>query len=277
MLNLFESFIREKQFLKNVSQLTIRSYRQAFDRFCKHSQTIDKASLNAFVIGMREAGLSPTTCNISIRSFNSFLTWMFENGHTPERYRVPQLKAGKKGIRGYDDAELSRILSFKPKTFAQLRLYTLVCTLMDTGCRIDELLTLTRNNIDFDNLLITVTGKGNKERIIPISIELKKRLLKLLGRHNFDLVFGSSGHKADYRSLLKQWERLCKKLKIEYRGFHSLRHNFALNFIREQGDVFTLRRLLGHTSIQTTQIYVNLQTADLQRAHAKTSILSRLR
>src|SRR5215212_4005252 len=107
------------------------------------------------------------------------------------RLKIKQLKTERKAIKSYDDKELQRILMWKPRTFVEWRLYALLATLIDTGCRIDEILKLTRANVDFDNLIITVTGKGNKSRIVPFSLELRKHLFKFLQRHSFDLVFAS--------------------------------------------------------------------------------------
>lgn len=272
---MFEEFVKDRLYLKNVSPLTIRSYRQAFKRF--GSEPVSKTSINSFVVRMRESGLSPVTCNISIRSMNSYLSWLFEEGHIPERLKIKQLKVEKKVIKPYTDEELSSILSWKPRTFAERRLFTLLATLIDTGIRIDEALSLKQTELDFDNLYFVVVGKGVKQRLIPYSIGLRKILFKFTSKHRFEFLFGSRHGKADYRSLLKQWKNLCKKLGIDYRGFHSLRHNYGLNFIRQGGDISELRRLLGHSSITTTAMYVNLQTDDLRRAHQRTSILGRLR
>ena len=69
---MFEQFIKELLYLKNLSPLTVKSYRQAYGRYCQYSGENDilptKTSLNQFVIGMREAGLKPTSCNVSIRA-----------------------------------------------------------------------------------------------------------------------------------------------------------------------------------------------------------------
>ena len=108
------------------------------------------------------------TCNIYIRSINSFLTWLFENGHIREPLKIKQLKEEKRVRQEYSDAELSVLLSFKPRTFYEWRLYALISLLVDTGVRIDEALTLTQENVDLDNLVLTVHGKGNKERKVPL-------------------------------------------------------------------------------------------------------------
>lgn len=270
---MFEDYLKEKLYLKNVSPLTIKSYRQAFKRF--GSEPVNKSSCQSFVVRMRESGLSPVTCNISIRSMNSYLSWLFEEGYIPERLKIKQLKVEKKVIKPYSDAELRLILSHTPKRYPEKRLLALLCTLIETGMRIKEAISIEIPDLDLDNLLIVVRGKGKKERFVPISQELRKLLWKHTRHSVGDFVFGSN-HKPDYRSLLKQWKNLCGRLGIEYRGFHSLRHNYGLNFIRQGGDISELQRLLGHSSITTTAMYVNLQTEDLARAHRKTSILSRL-
>jgi len=92
-------------------------------------------------------------------------------------------------MRTFSETQIHTIVSFKPKTFTQARLHALLCLVIDTGIRINEALTLTRDKMDFDNLLVTVKGKGDKERFVPISLECRKVLFKFLKSHDFDLVF----------------------------------------------------------------------------------------
>jgi len=81
----------------------------------------------------------------------------------------------------------------------------MICFALDTGCRIDEMLTLERGSVDFDNMLVTVIGKGDKERIIPISIEGRKQLFKFLKSHDFSYVFPTRhGDKITYKTCLDQ-------------------------------------------------------------------------
>ena len=280
---MFEQFIKELLYLKNLSPLTVKSYRLAYDRYLRHGKENipTKVSLNQFVVGMRESGLQPATCNISIRAMNSYLSWLFENEVIKDRLRIKQLKTERKVIEPYTDADLQKVLTSKPKDFFEWRLFALAALLIDTGIRIQEALTLKTSRLDLDNQLIRILGKGSKERIVPFSFELRKLLFlylkKRLSKPGDYLFCATTGNRLSYRNTLRDWERLCERLGIPYRPFHQLRHNFGLNFIREGGDISELRRLLGHSSINTTQLYVNLQTEDLKRAHAKTSILSRLK
>jgi integrase/recombinase XerD len=156
----------------------------------------------------------------------------------------------------------------------------MLCLAIDTGCRIDELLTVKRANVDMENLLITVKGKGSKERTIPISLECRKVIYKFLQRHEFDFVFPTRhGGKVYYRSALDQLKKLCREQGVNgvRTSWHTLRHGFALNHVRQGGDVFSLQRMMGHSSLEITRRYVNMNEEDLKLVHRKTSMLSRLR
>src|SRR5215475_14605878 len=119
--SLFDQFKKELKYLRNLSELTIKSYQEAFDRWQIHVGEIPtEKNLSQFVIGMREAGLSITTCNIYIRSINSFITWLKENGHSPQTFsngkpfKLAKHAEEKKQLRVFDDTEIHKILSFKP-------------------------------------------------------------------------------------------------------------------------------------------------------------------
>ena len=175
--------------------------------------------------------------------------------------------------------QISAILRWKPDLETDRRLHALVCTLLDCGVRISEALTLTLDRIDFDNLLLTVNGKGGKQRLVPFSFELRRILWKhcqaLPWRDG--LVFATKrGTELGRRDVLRDLKRLCRKLGFEAprRSLHAIRHSFAANYIRQGGSQFHLMKILGHTSLEMTRKYVNLQTADLQAVHNRLSPLS---
>jgi integrase len=113
-------------------------------------------NLSSFVIGMREAGLSITTCNISVRSFNPFLKWLETKGHIPS-LKLTKLTEEKKQLRVFSDEVITKIINFKPKGRNEQRIYAMIMTMLETGMRIDSCLNLEKDRIDFDNLLITLT------------------------------------------------------------------------------------------------------------------------
>jgi integrase/recombinase XerD len=189
MEELFEQFVQEKTYLKNVTKRTVGFYRQSFKAFKKRGGQLSKEGLNHFIITMRQSGISPVTCNVYIRGVNSFLSWLHENNHTTERLKAKQLKEETKVLKTFSEPQLRLLVSYKPKGVYESRLHALICLLVDPGIRIEEALSLERTKVNFEDLLITVHGKGNKERTIPISIECRKVLFKFLRNTKWSLVF----------------------------------------------------------------------------------------
>jgi integrase/recombinase XerD len=241
---------------------------------------IDKLSINQFVIGMREAGRSPAACDAYIRGFNVFLSWLHENGHLPEKLAIKRLKLEKRVMKTFSDAQLKALVKYRPKKFHEQRTHAMMLVALDTGARVDELLTLERSKVDLDNLLLTLKGKGNKERTIPFSVELRKVLFKFLRRHNHQLVFCTRyGGKILYDNTRRDFNRLLESAGVDKvdGSWHSLRRTFATNYIKSNGNPFKLQRMLGHTTLRQTNEYVKLVTEDLQEEAGRTSILNRLR
>jgi site-specific recombinase XerD len=150
-------------------------------------------------------------------------------------------------------------------------------TALDTGMRIQELLNLRRQDVDFDNLVFRVNGKGNKQRLVPMSIELRKLLFRYLGQHQFDRVFCTNcGTSPTQRNLSRDFKSFCAKLAITgvRVSFHTLRHSFAVNYLRAGGNVIYLQRILGHASLEMTNRYTwSLGIEDLQKVHDRLSFL----
>jgi len=282
MSTLFEQFIKERIYVKNVTPKTIIFYRTSFKAYQKiiPSATVPtKQDLTNFVIGLREQGLKPVSCNTYISGFNAYLSWLYENEYTTEHLKIKKLKFHQRIMKTFDDKELRRIITHKPRT-ALVKIHTLVLTALDTGCRINELLTLEKDKVDLENLLITVTGKGNKDRIIPISLDCRKILFKYLTSHNSTLVFPNKrGGKMMYNNVRRDYQLLLKACKVEKcdQSFHSLRRVFAETYVKNGGNIFYLMQTMGHTDIKTTKQYVKVDVKSLQETHLKTSILTRSR
>lgn len=279
----FELFIREKRYVQNVSEHTIEFYTRGFNMFVKHGfnlANISKIQLMECVTKMREGGMTASCADAHIRAINPFLTWLFENEITDQHYKVARIKFEKRVMKTFTEPQIRAIINYKPKSAVEKRIHTILLTLADTGIRINEALTLERSNLDFDNLLLTVTGKGNKQRIVPFSVELRKLLFKYVSSHKHSLVFCNRyGGKLLYDNCRRDFNNLISKLGITgFDGaFHAFRRFFATNYVRQSGNTFMLQRLLGHTTQKMTSEYVKLVTEDLSKEQSRTSILNRNR
>jgi hypothetical protein len=147
--------LRELVYLKNRSPRTIRSYRQAFASLQQSLQTscgselptvsgsgavgsvITKAQLQAWVVSMRERGMAPGGCNAYIRAVNAFTRWLNEQEGS-SLPRLPLLKTQTGRLSSFSDADVRALLSFRPASRSERRCWTLACTLVDTGIRVEE-------------------------------------------------------------------------------------------------------------------------------------------
>ena len=111
---------------------------------------------------LKKSGISICAINCYARSFNSYLTWLYKEGYVSEPLRLALLREQKRVFKPLTDQQLRAILSHKPRTFGERRFHTLLCLAVDVGCRIEEAMTLKRSDVDMDNLVIRIYGKGRR-------------------------------------------------------------------------------------------------------------------
>jgi len=154
-------------------------------------------------------------------------------------------------------AEIKRVSAAK-----QPRIRMLMSLVLDTGVRIDEALGLTWKDVDLDNCLLTVVGKGDRQRKIPFSHELRKLLFRYSKGQTARYVFATrSGTRLHHRNVHHAFVQACGKSP------HKFRHTWATNAVKQGVPLPVIQRILGHASIQTTMRYVHMQTADLTEHH----------
>jgi integrase/recombinase XerD len=269
---MFDQFIKDRQYIRNVSPRTIEWYEQSLKWLGIESP--NESQLKSFVIRMRERGLKPSACNCRIRAVNSYLKW------SDSPLRVPRMKEPQFILPTFSAHQIKSVIGWKPKGFYDRRLHLLALILLDTGCRISEALTLRVRDCDLDNLLVTLTGKGDKQRKVPFSFELRKALFRYTQEfcpHGHMLLLSTRGRTAvDRHVVARDMRRLCRSLGFEppARTLHAFRHTFATNYLRRGGSVFHLQKVLGHTSLEMTRRYSNLLTDDLQAVHQRLSLLA---
>jgi integrase/recombinase XerD len=280
-MSTFQQFIRERQYLHNVSPATLDWYRNSLKWL--PSETPSQEQLKNAVMLMREKGLKATGCNSAIRAINAYLHWSCapEVKCSPacKHLRISPLKEPDLVLPTFTPSQVSRIVKWKPKGRIQRRLHLLALILLDTGCRISEALSLRVSDLDFDNVLVTLDGKGRKQRVIPFSFELRRVLYRYVTecRKPDALLLASRNEtRLGRRVMLRDVKLLCKRLGFNppARTLHAFRHTFAVNYLRRGGSVFHLQKVLGHSTLEMTRRYANLVTADLQAVHERVSLLA---
>ena len=268
-----EQFIKERTYLAGVTPATISWYEWSFKAFAGALES--KEAIIERIAQLKGRGLSHTSINTYLRCINAYLRWLHLEHHR-EPLKIPWLKEEQKILQTFSPEQISRIVHWKAHGS---RLKALALCALDTGLRVEELLTLTRSTVDLDNLHLRVRGKGNRHRLVPVSLELRKVLFRHLASHQHDLVFCTKdGGKLSQRNLLRDFKSLCRSLNITgvRCSFHSLRHTFACEYLRRGGNLEFLRRILGHASLETTQRYLrSLGIEDLRKVHDGLSLLSR--
>jgi integrase/recombinase XerD len=279
----FEQFIKERSLLHNVSVATAEWHRQSLRWLAVEQPT--QEDLNNFIFRMRKANLSPASVNNRIRSVNAYLHWLLAGegkcGSGCRHLRCSKLKEPQNVMPTYTPAQVKLLIEWKPahRNFYQRRLSLLVSLLFDCGLRISECLQMKVCDVDMDSMLVLVQGKGSRQRRVPFSFELRKRLFRFVQDFEIQptcLLFCTRDYtKMDKNICRRDVRQLCRDLGFEppARVLHSFRHSFATSYLQRGGNALMLQRLLGHSTLTMTSRYVHFQTADLSAVHERLSLL----
>ena len=189
-----------------------------------------------------------------------FLEGSIGEGYTDE-HALPRLRLPKVPqilIEPLSDVEIAAMFSaFDANTSAGARDICMITNMLDTGIRANEVITLQAKDVHLEEEYMKVMGKGQKERIVPFGSASQKSLLKYLyhyrpepvhsGVGNFFLTL--DGYVMTYNAFRHVFNRLTNRSGIERLHAHLLRHAFAVNYLLNGGGVFSLQRILGHTTL----------------------------
>lgn len=223
MLDRREEFIKERKYLLNVSEHTVSWYKHALHKWLP-GDSPSEPELKSMVIRMREAGLKATGCNAAIRAINCYLKW------SGSALKVPKLRETQTVMPTFTEAQVSLLLRYRATNFYGRRLHLLVLLLLDCGCRISEALDIRVEDINVDDLLLTLHGKGRKDRIVPISLEFRKAFFRYLREYEPKgwVLATKSGDRLGRCVMLRNVKELCRELGFEPppRTLHAFRHTF---------------------------------------------------
>jgi len=243
--------------------------------------------IRAFVASLLGRSLARTTISIRLRSIRCFFNFLAReeaiDTNPMAGVEIPRLPGRYPEV--LTEAEIKAMLATaRQRTWAGTRNRAMLLTFLDTGVRLGELIGLNLGDLDLQAARVRVRdGKGERERCVFAGRTLLRSLRTWLdtrgtGQESWPLFVTHGGARLDRRNVQRILERISASAGLDGKHIHPhlLRHTFATHYIKNGGDPFSLQRILGHSDIKTTMIYVNLAGVGLREAHAKASPVDRL-
>lgn len=235
-----------------------------------------------YVAWLRECNKNSITVQSYVRSLRAFLNWLYTSGYIQEdfcsRFRLP--KARRSYIDVLTDDEVSRIYACYPdvSNVLHLRNRLIISLMLDCGLRLNEVVTSERKHLHINEGYLIVTGKGNKQRAVSFGNLTKIDMLRYFSRaptSNY-LLLNSDGSPLTADTVKNMFRKLKGKCGIDRLHPHLLRHTFATRFLENGGDIYTLKDLLGHTTLKQVQAYLHLSSTRIVRDYERYSPLDNI-
>jgi len=258
--------------VRKLSPNTLTDYNRTLSRLVTHIGDVPISSITAPQVSAFLAS-QPWSAK-TIKNYHIGLaamwTWALRQGYVSKHVvrMVEQPRPKKSVIEPLTLEEVHRLLDVCRERRNPERNRAMILMLLDTGLRASELINIKLDDIDFPRRLIKVLGKGNKERLVPFSkrtgrsiyeyvLPLEPReLLFLFNRNSLAHLTSQLGRLAGIRGSVHP---------------HRFRHTFAITFLRNGGDIYTLQEILGHSTFEMVRHYLALAQIDIESAHQRAS------
>ena len=288
-MNKTDEFLNYLRYERNRSELTVTNYGRSlkdFESFFKDRdsqlswESIDSDIIRDWVEGLMDKGDMASTVNNCLSAVRSFFRFALSRGlvsHDPS-YIVKGPKKQKVLPYFVREQEMDRLIDIPQmwgNDFSDLRARTIIILFYETGIRLAELVALDDDDVDFANHQLKVTGKRNKQRIVPFGPELEQALTAYLARRDQQtpslegaLIVGDTGERIS-RFKVEKIVRQClsRVTTLKKRSPHVLRHSFATAMLNNGAGLESVRKLLGHESVATTEIYTHTTFEQLKRVY----------
>jgi len=260
-IDIFIEKLQERIKLRRYTKQTEKSY-------CYHVKDflsfLDKSRLNLNEEGIKlyllSLNLSNNSVRLKIMAIKFFFLEVLKN--PINNFNIPNPKKHKILPKILSKEDIQKIINLN----TNLKHRLIIKILYSSGLRLQELIDLKRNDIDFDrNLIFVKSGKGKKDRFTLLSQEIKLDLLKYYSSFNFktDYVLEGRNKKYSKKSVQKILESSGKKIGKKITP-HMLRHSFATHLLESGVDIRYIQELLGHSNVKTTEIYTHVSNKNLQ-------------
>ncbi|MDA0707294.1 MAG: site-specific tyrosine recombinase XerD [Proteobacteria bacterium] len=274
---------------RGLSQNTLGAYRadlmtlgRSLSEQKKSIDSADKSDLLAFIAGRVEGGAKPRSTARQLSSFRRFFRYIMREGlrNSDPTADIEMPRIGRSLPKSLSEDEVESLLH-APNTDEPLghRDRTMLELLYATGLRVSELINLKQSQVNFNQGVIRIVGKGDRERLIPLGEEAQRWMrdfidgprMEILLERQTDYLFPTRrGDRMTRQAFWHIIKRYAQKAGVRKKmSPHSLRHAFATHLLNRGADLRVVQLLLGHSDLSTTQIYTHVARERLKDLHAQ--------
>jgi len=285
MIDQFLSYLRYE---RNRSPLTVRWYEESLRDFETYIRgvddylslsTVDADVIRGWVERMMDEGKKPATVNRGLSAVKTFYRFALSRKLVEKdpAHGIIGPKKSKPLPQYVREGDMNRLLDeyLQGDNYNKVRARTIIIVFYETGIRLAELIGLNDEDVDFDSMQLKVTGKRDKQRIVPFGAEMAEALQQYMAlrdteveRQEPGLFLSNKGRRVSremVRNLVKQ--SLSEVTTLKKRSPHVLRHSFATAMLNNGAGLESVKKLLGHESLETTEIYTHTTFEQLKRIY----------
>ncbi len=286
--NAIDEYLKSVQYEQQLTSNTGKAYKNDLKKYRLYLQKkeitnledIKSQDIENFLAGLSKSHESPTTVAHYLTAIKNFHKFLLKNDYLKKDVSllIERPKLRKRIPKTLSYTEVDRLLDIPLDTIFDYRNKAMLELLYGTGLRITELISLTFQDIDFENCVLRVYGKGRKERIVPLGdyalnaiqsyLEYRPQLIK---KNQSDYLFlNNHGKPITRQGVFKMLKKLLDEKGIKTNASpHTLRHSYATHLLEGGADLRAIQELLGHQDISTTKIYTHVSNKQVEEDYQK--------
>lgn len=285
---LTDSFLDYLRYERNYSEKTVLAYGEDISQLREFAQEeigdfnpaeVTPELIREWIVSLMDKGYTSTSVNRKLSSLRSFYKFLLKKKVVlVDPLRKITGPKNKKPLPSFlKENEMNRLLDDTDfgEGFEGCRDHLIIELFYATGIRLSELIGLDDKDVDFSASLLKVTGKRNKQRLIPFGDELKESMLEYVNVRNEQVLesggafFVRKNGERLYKNLVYNLVKrnLSKVVTLKKRSPHVLRHTFATTMLNNEAELGAVKELLGHSSLATTEIYTHTTFEELKKVY----------
>ena len=293
---MIESFLRYIEAERRYSPLTVRNYRRDIERFVEwlgttpgqfDPQRIAAEDIHDWIVWRTsEGGLSAASVNRELSSLRALWSWLMRNGYVKNDIfmRIGTLKTSRRLPAFVPQTRMESVLDdvregMQADDFESRRDALIVLMFYTCGLRLAELVGIDRTDFSADYRTLKVLGKGDKERLVPILEPVRRQIVayieqtpgpEICNSREKALFLSSQGTRISRSTVYRIVRRELSRAGVQgKKSPHVLRHTFATHLLNDGADMREIQELLGHTSLQATQVYTHNNIEQLREIYSR--------